>query len=176
MAYRTTSKRIRLERTRQEVRSERSSLRPQLVFVVLALVGLGIAMYLSATHLLEKSIVCGGAGECDYVNASDYAYILGVPVALLGLGLYATMLVIALQWYRAPESEIWPVVYWGVALSGAGYAGYLTYVELEVLHAVCWWCVGSAIVLGVSLALSTILLLRPVAKSVDGPVAPARRR
>lgn len=176
MAYLTSAERTRLEQQKQRDQVQRGVLRPQLAFIVLAVVGLGIATYLSATHLLEKSIVCGGAGECDYVNASDYAYILGVPVALLGLGLYGAMLAIAVQWYRAPESDIWPVVYWGVALSGAGYAGYLTYVELEILHAVCLWCVGSAIVLAVSLALSTLLLLRPVSQSAEGPVASARRR
>jgi uncharacterized membrane protein len=176
MAYLTASERLRVERARHPERIAHPFLRPQLIFVVLAIIGLGIATYLSATHLLEKSIECGGAGECDYVNASDYAHIAGVPVALLGLALYGTLLAIAVQWYRAPESELWPVVYWGVVLSGAGYAGYLTYVELEVLHAICLWCVASAIVLLMSLALSTAMLLRPAARSMAVPTNQDRRR
>jgi uncharacterized membrane protein len=51
------------------------------------------------------------------------------------------------------------VLYWGLALSGAGYAAYLTYVELEVLHAICVWCVASATILGTSLLLATAALV-----------------
>ena len=62
-----------------------------------------------------------------------------------------------LVWYR---SEVLPIVYWAMALAGAGYAGYLTYVELDILHAICVWCVASATVLTLSFLISTAVLLR----------------
>jgi uncharacterized membrane protein len=113
------------------------------------------------THLLAQTIECAGVGQCNYVNASEYAYIAGVPVSLLGLLLYGTLLVTAAGWYLRPASDLWPVSYWGVALSGALYAAYLTYVEVGVLKAVCVWCVASAVVLTVSFLLSSLGLLQP---------------
>jgi uncharacterized membrane protein len=130
------------------------------VFVLLAIAGLGISGYLTMTHYADKPIECGGlGGQCDYVNSSDYASVAGIPVAVLGLMAYSGLLAVALIWAARPYSDVWPVAYWGMALAGDGYAGYLTYVELEVLHAICAWCVASAIVLALSLVLSTAYLL-----------------
>src|SRR5947209_8476849 len=53
--------------------------------LVLCLIGIGIASYLSYAKLTNSSIVCTGSDSCDTVNSSKYAYILGVPVAYLGL-------------------------------------------------------------------------------------------
>lgn len=130
------------------------------ILAVLAVVGLGISGYLTMTHYAEKPIECGGlGGQCDYVNSSEYAAVAGIPVSVLGLLAYTGLLTTALAWAARPASDIWPVAYWGMALAGAGYAGYLTYVELEILHAICAWCVASAVVLTLSLLLSTAYLL-----------------
>lgn len=125
----------------------------------LAVLGLGISTYLTLTHYARKSIVCAGLGECDYVNSSQYASVAGIPVSVLGILMYAGLLAAALAWAWRHQSEALPVVYWGMALAGAGYAGYLTYVELGILHAICVWCVASATVLAVSLVVSTAALL-----------------
>jgi uncharacterized membrane protein len=129
-------------------------------FLALALFGLGISIYLTATHYADKTIVCGGLGQCDYVNSSEYAEVAGIPVSVLGILAYAGLVAAAGVWLVRPRSDFWPVVYWGMALAGAGYAGYLTYVELAILHAVCVWCVVSATILTISLVLSTATLLR----------------
>jgi uncharacterized membrane protein len=60
---------------------------------VLALVGLGIAGYLTWVHYAGLSPVCvGGSGGCERVQASRWAELAGVPVAVLGLGGYAAIL------------------------------------------------------------------------------------
>ena len=43
-----------------------------------------------------------------------------------------------------------------LALIGFGFRVYLTYLELEVIDAVCQWCVASAIVVTAILALSVV--------------------
>jgi uncharacterized membrane protein len=131
-----------------------------LALTALALAGLGISAYLTAAHYGDKPIVCAGVGQCDYVNSSEYASVLGIPVSVLGILMYAGLLAAAAAWLVWYRSEVLPIVYWGMALAGAGYAGYLTYVELEILHAICVWCVASATVLTVSLLLATAVLLR----------------
>ncbi|MBI4232880.1 MAG: hypothetical protein HY686_00375 [Chloroflexi bacterium] len=42
-----------------------------------------------------------------------------------------------------------------LALAGLGYAAYLTWLELFVIGAICWWCVASALVLACLAGLTT---------------------
>ncbi len=127
---------------------------------VLALVGLGISSYLTITHWGGTPIACAGVGDCEYVNSSPYATLAGMPVSGLGAALYAGLLLGALGWAWRPDDVRLQVGYWGMALAGFGYAGYLTYVELYVLDAICVWCMTSAALLTLSLLVSTALLLR----------------
>jgi uncharacterized membrane protein len=119
----------------------------------------GVSSYLTLTHWQGTPISCAGVGDCNYVNSSSYASLGGVPVSGFGAALYAGLLVTALLWWWRPEDVRPSVAYWGLALAGFGYAGYLTYVELYVLDAICVWCVVSATILTLSLALSTWALL-----------------
>jgi uncharacterized membrane protein len=126
--------------------------------IALALTGLAISLYLVTTHYGDRPIACAGVGDCEAVNSSAYASIGGVPVSLLGVGLYASLAGLAAYWALDPSDDRRMVAYWGLALSGAGYAAYLTYVELEILHAICVWCVASATLLVTSLVLATSML------------------
>ncbi len=62
------------------------------LLVLLAGAGLSISLYLAVTHYGKKPIACGGIGQCDYVNSSEYASVGGIPVSLLGVGLYAALI------------------------------------------------------------------------------------
>jgi uncharacterized membrane protein len=132
------------------------------VLLLLAGAGLMISLYLVTTHFGDKPIVCGGVGDCEAVNSSEYASIGGVPVSLLGVGLYVSLLITAIAWIKDPTDDRRVIAFWGLSLSGAGYAAYLTYVELGILDAICVWCVSSATILVTSLALaSAALFLQP---------------
>ncbi len=133
--------------------------RVPLVLAALAVAGIGVSSYLAYTHLTDTRISCGVAGDCNYVNSSDYAYIAGIPLSVLGIFMYAGLLGAALLWAVRPSDDRMPILYWGMTLAGAGYAAYLTYVELEILHAICQWCVVSAIILTTGLLLSTAALI-----------------
>lgn len=127
-----------------------------LVLVVLGLAGFAIGAYLAIAHWGDQPIACAGVGDCGFVNSSEYASVGGIPVSGLGAGLYLTMALVAFAWARNAGVDWLPVAYWGLALAGAGYAAYLTYVELAILHAICVWCVTSAILLTLSLVLGSI--------------------
>ena len=105
--------------------------------------GMGIATYLTFVHYADQPIVCSSIGDCELVNSSKYASLAGLPVALLGGGAYASMLLlIAGAWLRrSPEMLL---AAWGVALASFGFSMYLTYIELRVLYAICVYCVASA--------------------------------
>jgi len=105
-----------------------------------ALAGLGIAGYLTVVHYSGGDPVCAVAHGCATVQQSEYASLGGVPVAVLGLLGYLAVLVAL-----ARDGEAWRTAAAFLSLAGLGFSGWLTYVELAVLEAVCIWCVGSAV-------------------------------
>jgi uncharacterized membrane protein len=125
--------------------------------LALALLGAAIAAYLTWVHYAGIEPLCaGGSGGCERVQTSRYAELGGIPVALLGLGGY---LAIAGALALAPASAARPVVAF-LALAGAGFSAYLTYLELFEINAICQWCVASAIVMGLLAVLAVTRLLR----------------
>jgi len=119
-----------------------------------AAAGLLISAYLTWSHLTGTAPVCvGGSGGCEAVRTSRYSEIAGVPVAALGLVAYAAVLASAAM--RGEKAAISGVF---VALVGAMFTAYLTYLELFVIRAICQWCVASAVVVVACLILGVLRL------------------
>ena len=122
----------------------------------LALVGLGIAGYLTWVHYAGLQPICvGGGGGCEKVQSSRWAELAGIPVAVLGLGGY-----LAIRATLALPEELGRSAAAFVSLVGVGFSAWLTYVELAKIHAICQWCVASAIVMTLLAIVSVIRLLR----------------
>jgi uncharacterized membrane protein len=102
-----------------------------------ALAGLTIASYLTIVHYQGGVPVCATNG-CEIVQQSPYAALLGVPVALLGTFTFGVLLLSSAL--RKPIAVVGAA---GLALVAVLFAGYLVYVQLVVLDAVCMWCVAS---------------------------------
>jgi uncharacterized membrane protein len=117
-----------------------SGRRLSLAVVALAVVGAAIAGYLTWVHYAGIDPYCvGGSGGCQRVQSSRYAELAGVPVAVIGLaGYFAVLGSLALPDRSATAF---------LALVGAGFSAYLTYLELVVIDAICQWCVASAVVM-----------------------------
>jgi uncharacterized membrane protein len=132
----------------------------------LAVAGIAISGYLTYTHLANATVICTGLHSCDYVQQSEYATIAGIPIAFFGLLLYVAILagaVVALRSLRLASTA--GLVIFGCALAGLLYAAYLTYLELFVLHAICIWCVASAIT---TTAIFILSLLRELVPGAPG--------
>jgi uncharacterized membrane protein len=139
--------------------------RLRLAAIVLAVVGLGVAAYLTYVHYEGIEPVCGLGGDCEKVQTSEWADLAGVPVALLGLVGYATIL--ATLFVEREEALIAGALF---SLVGFGFSAYLTYRELFSIDAICPWCVTSAVIMTL-LAIVTIarLLLAPADHEVRYP-------
>lgn len=135
------------------------SRRPQkltLAIAALILLGIGVAGYLTYAHYADIDPVCaGGSGGCHIVQASDYAELFGIPVAMIGLGGY-----LALAASLFVPGEAGRALGMALALVGAGFSLYLTYLELYVIDAICQWCVASAVIMVLLAALTTARMLR----------------
>ena len=123
----------------------------------LAILGAAIAGYLTWVHFAELEPFCvGGGGACERVQSSPYASLGGVPVAVLGAAGYLAILASLALADRTVTAFL--------ALVGAGFSAYLTYVELAVIDAICQWCVASA-------AVMTALAVAAVARLLAGGAA-----
>ena len=134
------------------------------------LAGLGAldSAYLTWVKLAHLQPFCGGSNACDTVNTSIYSQVGGIPIAVLGLAAYLVLAALLLLEERASALATWgPVAVFGMALTGTLYSAYLTYVELYVLHAVCPYCVVSAVCIAGILALSVVRLARDQADGQD---------
>ena len=114
--------------------------RLRLTAVVLALLGTGVAGYLVYVHYAGVAPICSISHGCETVQHSRYAKLAGVPVAVIGLAGYVGILV-ALVALRDEASRLAAA---GMALVGAGFSGWLTYLEGARIHAWCQWCLASA--------------------------------
>ena len=115
----------------------------------LALAGIGVSGYLTWAHLAGQSVICGTSHSCDTVQQSVYSEVAGIPVALFGLLAYLAILVLTLlRGHVSEDLETYiPLALFGISLIGVLYSAYLTYLELFVIYAICWWCVSSAIII-----------------------------
>lgn len=113
---------------------------------VLGLPGSAVAAYLTYSHWADQPTVCGGIGECELVQTSEYSDIVGVPVALLGLLYFLAMSFLALTRLKWTQGGLeWAhSAAFSMALAATAFVAYLTYVELFVLEAICVWCVALA--------------------------------
>ena len=127
---------------------------------MLVALGFLVSLYLTWIKLTNNTAACAGIGDCDAVNSSRYAEVAGIPIALVGMLGYLAIgcaLVAELRWPQANWSLRLGV--FGMALAGTLYSAYLTYVEVAVLHAVCPYCVISAICM-VGILILSVLRLR----------------
>jgi len=123
--------------------TEKGHIARRVLLRALAVVGLLISAYLTWVHYAGVAPLCvGGSGGCETVQSSSYATILGVPVAVVGLVGYSGLLLSA-----SLRDEVGIYLGFLVALVGALFSAYLTYLELFVIHAICEWCVASAAVI-----------------------------
>jgi uncharacterized membrane protein len=116
---------------------------------VLSLLGLFVSAYLYLYKLGRIGTLACGAGGCETVQQSSWSRFAGIEVSLIGLAGYAGLLLVSLAALQpAFADRRWPTTLL-ITLAGLGVAFtvYLTYLELFVIHAICRWCVGSAVII-----------------------------
>jgi uncharacterized membrane protein len=146
-------------------------LRPTML--ILVVLGLLIAGYMSLTELTGSALVCPGGTEsvipgpgsisvdCTSVNNSIYAKLLGVPVALIGFaGYLAIGAVLLLERRIALFQDYGRLLVFGMALFGFLFSAYLTYIEFFVIYMVCTWCLTQAVVMTLLFILSTVRMVQ----------------
>jgi uncharacterized membrane protein/glutaredoxin len=108
-----------------------------IVMLLIAIIGILDAAYLSRVHLTAAKTCVAGDG-CSTVLASSWATMAGIPVAAVGVGMYLALAGFAFQMLRCPDK--WPESEpWMFAISGAGFGCSLFFTLLQAL-VIRQWC------------------------------------
>ena len=116
---------------------------------VLSLAGIFLSTYLYLYKTGRIGTLACGTGSCEFVQFSSWSSFLGLEVSLIGIGGYLVLFGLSLATLRLPAGERgWPsLALLLLTLGGVVFTAYLTSIELFVLHAICRWCVGSAVII-----------------------------
>jgi uncharacterized membrane protein len=134
-------------------------MRLRVAIAIVALVGGGIAVYLTTVHYEHVAPICTSGG-CEKVQRSSYAELAGIPVAVLGLAGY--LLLLATVAVRGAGAALAGAF---LALTGTVFSGYLLWAQLERIHAICIWCVGNDVAMALLAVLCSARFLREPASS-----------
>ncbi len=118
---------------------------PAMIYVpamLIALIGLADAVYLTVQHLTGKSVKCTVTNGCSAVLGSKYAMIAGIPTAAFGaLAYFAAFSLATLAVFGYEQART------GLALLVVPMflmTCWLFYLQAFVLHAFCEFCLLSA--------------------------------
>jgi uncharacterized membrane protein len=122
------------------------------LMVAIAALGMIDTAYITYEKLANQASGLCQSG-CSTVLNSSYAEVLGQPLALFGLGAYGVMLLLAatpLVFGAKPEQRLQleqatqrPLFLGGAAMTL--FSGYLMYLLATDIHAVCYFCLASAL-------------------------------
>ena len=115
--------------------------------LVLSFLGIFVAGTLSLSHALDRSIPCGNTSGCDTVTSSAASMLLGIPIAYLGFVSYALLASISAVRGIRGLGRTGALGTVALIISGIGalFSFYLQYLSFTQIHAVCYWCLTSAI-------------------------------
>lgn len=135
----------------------------QLSLLVLALIGIGISVYLTSVHYETAPLVCSTSGliDCARVLASSYSVVPGttIPISVPGLLWCLAMGSLAfIAWRILPGRRSVLLAELGLAILGILTVLYLVYVELVRLHTICAWCTGLHVIILAMLLITVVLV------------------
>jgi len=129
------------------------------ILLVLAFVGLFIAGVLSMERILGVVAPCGISSGCEKVSHSAQSMLGPIYVGYIGFLGYAALAALAIyrsmKGLRATQSLV--TVGFVFAAVGTIFSLYLQYVSYFEIHAVCPWCLSSAITMIVTLIVYALL-------------------
>jgi uncharacterized membrane protein len=140
---------------------ERRLSRIEITLVTLAIIGLLVSIYMTIYKITSNDSMCIGSGDCKTVNASRYAEVYGIPVAVLGVAGYSAILAVLLLGQRPgflQQNET--LLFFGLSLTGFLFTLYLIFVEVALIKAYCPFCITSQTAMTLIFIISVIQLVR----------------
>jgi uncharacterized membrane protein len=127
----------------------------RLALIVVSVAGIAVSGYLTYIHYQPAALICTTGGGCETVQHSKYAVLIGIPIAIFGLGAWIVALALTL-W----NSELARTLTAALALAALAFAAYLVILQLHVIDAVCIWCMANDVILIPIFVVLSLLRLR----------------
>ena len=131
------------------------------ITIALTIVGLLVSVYMTIYKITANDSMCLGSGDCSTVNASRYSEVNGIPVGLIGVIGYLSIL--AIHWLER-RNEFFEtngsMIFFGISLIGFFFTVWLIYVEVALLKAYCPFCITSQVTMTLIFILSVIRVIR----------------
>jgi len=156
--------------------------------VGILLAGIGICLYLTRFHDIQmygdQSASLSNCPQtettnCEVVNTSGYAEILGVPISALGIPTYLLLLLLSIAAWRSPR--LLGYVF-AIGLLTVAYSAYLYYVSTVKIGYLCVWCfrlycinAGIPVLSGIAAWRNPLGLLSDTFADLRRPPRPLRR-
>ena len=131
--------------------------------IILTVIGLLVSIYMTIYKITSNDSMCIGSGDCKTVNASRYAEVYGIPVAVLGVFGYSAILAVLLLQRRSQVDFVQQngsLLLFGLSLTGFLFTLYLIFVEVALIKAYCPFCITSQTAMTLIFIISVIDLVR----------------
>ncbi|MBI4114720.1 MAG: vitamin K epoxide reductase family protein [Candidatus Niyogibacteria bacterium] len=124
----------------------------RILAIILAFAGLGVMGYLTYLHYANAQSFCDFSEEvsCDVVTTSIYSEIFGIPVSLLGMGFFGTLLLL-LFFYK--KNDVFRLTFL-LSVFMLVPSLYLTVIEATAIGSFCILCETSKAVMVLILIVS----------------------
>ena len=131
------------------------------VIVALTVLGLLVAIYMTIFKLTNNENMCIGSHGCSIVNASGYSSVRGIPVAVVGvLGYLSILAVLYLERKPGFFQTNGMMVQFAITLTGFLFTVWLVYVEVALIKAYCPFCITSQISMTIIFILTVIRVIQ----------------
>jgi len=131
------------------------------VAIALTVLGLLVSIYMTIFKLTNNENMCIGSHGCSIVNASGYSSVRGIPVAVLGILGYSSILALFYLerkpgFFQANAS----MIQFAVTLTGFLFTVWLVFVEVALIKAYCPFCITSQISMTIIFILTVIRVIK----------------
>lgn len=115
-----------------------------IIFIIVSFLGFLDASYLTIEHYRNALLPCIVFKGCEQVTTSAYSKVFGYPLALYGAAYYLFMMLAAVFYLDAKNELAFKAIKY-LPITGFLASAYFIYLQLFVIHAICTYCVISAI-------------------------------
>ncbi|MFA7654091.1 MAG: vitamin K epoxide reductase family protein [Candidatus Magasanikbacteria bacterium] len=134
-----------------------------IAIIIIGLLGFLDSGYLTYKHYAHEILPCPiveSVNTCQVVATSIYSNILGIPLALIGLGFYTVIILIGLLALKEKYQFMLNFVPLLSVLSWL-FSVRLTYLQFFVINSVCYYCIFSAF-LATILVIMGIMIIKKI--------------
>lgn len=139
-------------------------------FLILAVSTLGFidATYLTVQHYTDIALPCTITYGCETVTNSSYSMIFEIPVALLGACFYLSILFLCYAALEFKQKKLLKVASL-LSIFGFAFSLWFVFVQIFIIHAICQYCMLSAIT-STTIFIASMIYLYKLKTSVTSPL------